>query len=38
MTEVAGGFSGVIIAMYADSEIGQGTPALFDWFDYKPAE
>ncbi|MDY7221504.1 hypothetical protein [Halalkalibacterium halodurans] len=27
-----------MIAMYADSEIGQGTPALFDWFDYKPAE
>jgi xylan 1,4-beta-xylosidase len=35
-TEVAGGFTGIIIAMYAASETGQSTPALFDWFDYEP--
>jgi alpha-N-arabinofuranosidase len=35
-TEVAGGFTGVIIAMYAVCEAGQRTPALFDWFDYEP--
>lgn len=35
-TEVAGGFTGVIIAMYAVCETGQSTPALFDWFDYEP--
>ena len=35
-TEVAGGFTGVIIAMYAVCETGQGSPALFDWFDYEP--
>jgi len=35
-TEVAGGFTGVYLAMYAT---GNGractTPAFFDWFDYK---
>jgi alpha-N-arabinofuranosidase len=35
-TEVAGGFTGNIIAMYAVSETGQSTPARFDWFDYIP--
>ncbi|KRF19358.1 glycoside hydrolase family 43 protein [Paenibacillus sp. Soil787] len=35
-TEVAGGFTGVIIAMYAVCETGQGSPAHFDWFDYEP--
>ncbi|MFD1178602.1 glycoside hydrolase family 43 protein [Paenibacillus puldeungensis] len=37
-TEVAGGFTGVMIAMYAISESGQGAPASFDWFDYEPLE
>ncbi|WP_019639592.1 glycoside hydrolase family 43 protein [Paenibacillus fonticola] len=37
-TEVAGGFTGVFIAMYAVSETKQATPALFDWFDYKPLD
>jgi xylan 1,4-beta-xylosidase len=37
-TEVAGGFTGVFIAMYAVSETGQGTPACFDWFDYEPLD
>ncbi|MNO25585.1 Beta-xylosidase [compost metagenome] len=35
-TEVAGGFTGVFVAMYATSETGESTPALFDWFDYDP--
>ncbi|MED4080706.1 glycoside hydrolase family 43 protein [Halalkalibacterium halodurans] len=35
-TEVAGGFTGILIAMYAVCERGQSTPARFDWFDYKP--
>ncbi|MGF7036284.1 beta-xylosidase [Paenibacillus mucilaginosus] len=35
-TEVAGGFTGVIIAMYAVCETGQGSPACFDWFEYEP--
>lgn len=35
-TEVAGGFTGLFVAMYAVSETGDGTPALFDWFDYEP--
>lgn len=35
-TEVAGGFTGVFIAMYAYSPSGQGAPAAFDWFDYEP--
>jgi xylan 1,4-beta-xylosidase len=37
-TEVAGGFTGVFIAMYAVNKIGESSPASFDWFDYKPAE
>lgn len=37
-TEVAGGFTGVFIAMYAASETGQSVPAAFDWFHYEPAE
>lgn len=37
-TEVAGGFTGVIIAMYAHAPSGAGTPAHFDWFDYEPQE
>ncbi|MDO7908732.1 glycoside hydrolase family 43 protein [Paenibacillus sp. JX-17] len=37
-TEVAGGFTGVMIAMVATSPAGQGSPASFDWFDYKPLE
>lgn len=36
-TEVAGGFTGVIIAMYAHGENGT-TPAAFDWFDYEVAD
>ncbi|MNW32544.1 Beta-xylosidase [compost metagenome] len=35
-TEVAGGFTGVFVAMYATSETGQSAPASFDWFDYEP--
>lgn len=35
-TEVAGGFTGIIVGMYATSPGGQGTPARFDWFDYEP--
>ncbi|QYR23089.1 glycoside hydrolase family 43 protein [Paenibacillus sp. sptzw28] len=35
-TEVAGGFTGVIVAMYALCETGHGSPARFDWFDYNP--
>lgn len=35
-TEVAGGFTGVVIAMYAVCETGQGSPACFDWFEYEP--
>ncbi len=37
-TEVAGGFTGILIAMYAVCETGQGSPALFDWFDYEPRD
>lgn len=37
-TEVAGGFTGVFIAMYAHSAAENGTPAAFDWFDYEPVE
>ncbi len=37
-TEVAGGFTGVIVAMYASSRKGTSTPALFDWFDYEPLD
>ncbi|WP_438350757.1 glycoside hydrolase family 43 protein [Paenibacillus sp. FA6] len=37
-TEMAGGFTGVFVAMYATSETEQSTPALFDWFDYEPVE
>jgi alpha-N-arabinofuranosidase len=36
-TEVAGGFTGIIVAMYALCETGHGSPARFDWFDYNPA-
>jgi alpha-N-arabinofuranosidase len=35
-TEVAGGFTGVFVAMYAVSKTGRGEPAKFDWFDYEP--
>lgn len=37
-TEVAGGFTGVFIAMYAYSAAVNGMPAAFDWFDYEPVE
>ncbi|MCM3174413.1 glycoside hydrolase family 43 protein [Paenibacillus sp. MER 99-2] len=37
-TEIAGGFTGVIAAMYATSPSGNGSPAQFDWFDYEPLE
>ena len=38
-TEVAGGFTGVFIAMYATGNgIRSASPAHFDWFDYRPAE
>jgi alpha-N-arabinofuranosidase len=37
-TEVAGGFTGVIIAMYAYSPSGEGAPSQFDWFDYEPLD
>lgn len=33
-TEVAGGFTGVMLAMYAFGD-NETTPALFDWFDYE---
>jgi len=38
-TEVAGGFTGVYLAMYATGN-GQPstTPAAFDWFDYQPLD
>lgn len=35
-TEVAGGFTGIFIAMYATSPAKHNTPAYFDWFDYEP--
>ena len=38
-TEVAGGFTGVFIAMYATGNgVRSSSPAHFDWFDYRPAE
>ncbi|PIH59491.1 glycoside hydrolase family 43 protein [Paenibacillus sp. LK1] len=37
-TEVAGGFTGIIIAMYAHNPSGEGAPSLFDWFDYEPLD
>ncbi|MCR2806824.1 glycoside hydrolase family 43 protein [Paenibacillus soyae] len=38
-TEVAGGFTGVMIAMYATGNGSRSeTPAHFDWFDYEAAE
>ncbi|GIO86951.1 glycoside hydrolase 43 family protein [Paenibacillus faecis] len=37
-TEVAGGFTGVILAMYATGQTGGEAPALFDWFDYEPLD
>lgn len=35
-TEMAGGFTGVFIAMYATSPSKHAAPAYFDWFDYEP--
>jgi alpha-N-arabinofuranosidase len=35
-TEVAGGFTGVFVAMTACAPSGSGAPAAFDWFDYEP--
>lgn len=35
-TEVAGGFTGVMLAMYAISDAAIASPAHFDWFDYEP--
>ncbi|HER2209477.1 TPA: hypothetical protein VJT00_001827, partial [Streptococcus pyogenes] len=37
-TEVAGGFTGIIIAMYAHNPSGEGAPSLFDWFVYAPLD
>ncbi|NIK68604.1 glycoside hydrolase family 43 protein [Paenibacillus sp. BK720] len=38
-TEVAGGFTGVFIAMYATGNGARSiTPAYFDWMDYRAAE
>ncbi|GMK38625.1 hypothetical protein PCCS19_16790 [Paenibacillus sp. CCS19] len=37
-TEVAGGFTGIFVAMHAVTPLGESSPALFDWFDYSPAE
>lgn len=37
-TEVAGGFTGVFVAMYAVTPFGKSSPAFFDWFDYRPVE
>ena len=37
-TEVAGGFTGIFIAMYAVCDTEQSSPALFDWFDYAPVD
>ncbi|MBJ9987645.1 glycoside hydrolase family 43 protein [Paenibacillus sp. S28] len=36
-TEVAGGFTGVFVAMYAVSAYEEPAPASFDWFEYDPA-
>ncbi|PZT57316.1 glycoside hydrolase family 43 protein [Paenibacillus silvae] len=36
-SEVAGGFTGIIVAMYAYSPAEAPTPARFDWFNYEPA-
>ncbi|WP_435921344.1 glycoside hydrolase family 43 protein [Paenibacillus sp. DYY-L-2] len=33
-TEVSGGFTGVIVAMYSACDKGSSAPAQFDWFDY----
>lgn len=38
-TEVAGGYTGVYVAMYATGNGRKSTaPAFFDWFDYVPCE
>lgn len=38
-TEVAGGFTGVLIAMYATGNgVRSVSPAHFDWFDYQALE
>lgn len=37
-TEIAGGFTGVFIAMYAVSSAEHSTPAMYDWFDYDPGK
>lgn len=38
-TEIAGGFTGVFIALYATGNgAASASPAHFDWFDYKPLE
>lgn len=37
-TEVASGFTGVMIAMYAYAPSGECTPASYDWFDYEPLD
>ncbi|OZB98832.1 glycoside hydrolase family 43 protein [Paenibacillus sp. XY044] len=35
-TEVAGGFTGIFIAMYAASAYEEPAPASYDWFEYDP--
>ncbi|MBL8055545.1 MAG: family 43 glycosylhydrolase, partial [Anaerolineales bacterium] len=37
-TEVAGGFTGVYLALWASGQSASAAPAHFDWFDYCPAE
>jgi alpha-N-arabinofuranosidase len=37
-TEVTGGFNGVVVGMFANSDAGHGPVADFDWFDYHPQE
>lgn len=37
-TEVAGGFTGVFIAMYAAGNGAKAAPAHYDWFDYEGLE
>ncbi|MCM3126794.1 glycoside hydrolase family 43 protein [Paenibacillus provencensis] len=37
-TEVAGGFTGVMIAMYAASLAGHSGPSYFDWYEYEPKD
>lgn len=37
-TEVASGFTGVMIAMFAASPAGDAVPSYFDWYEYEPQD